>query len=89
MNGLHSGHFIHLPNAFSYPLLTEAEAREWADRRLAERSRRIGMFSAVLNDSASLLDIYRFAMPEIKCFRVINCDYPLGHNSFAVNYIFS
>ena len=50
--------------------------------------RMAGQFSAVLNDSASLLDIYRFAMPEIKCFRVINCDYPLGHNSFAVNRAF-
>ena len=50
--------------------------------------RMAGQFSAVLNDSASTLDIYRFAMPEIKCFRVINCDYPLGHNSFAVNRAF-
>ena len=46
MNALHSGQFIHLPNAFSYPLLTEAEAGERAAQRLAERSRQIGMFSA-------------------------------------------
>ena len=45
-------------------------------------------FDGVLNDTASALDIYRFALPEMKCFRMVNCDYPLGNAPQAVNQAF-
>ena len=50
--------------------------------------RMAGKFQAVLNDSASVIDIYRFAFPEKKVFRVIRCDYPLGDDPYAVNKTF-
>lgn len=50
--------------------------------------RMTGRFAAVLNDSASALDIYRFALPGVKCFRMVHCDYPLGNSPLAVNRAF-
>ena len=50
--------------------------------------RMAGRYQAVLNDSASVLDIYRFAFPMKKIFRVIRCDYPLGDDMYSVNKAF-
>lgn len=48
----------------------------------------ISLFSAVLSDSKTILDISRFAFPYKKIFKVIDCDRPIGDNTWDIKKIF-
>lgn len=82
------------------PIDQRAEERSLTDACLADLpesaavcefppvDRMAGKYQAVLNDSASVIDIYRFVFQKKKVFRVIRCDYPLGDDPYAVNKAF-
>lgn len=48
----------------------------------------IHLFPAVLSDSRTIIDICRFAFPYKKIFKIINCDRPIGNNTWDINKIF-
>lgn len=50
--------------------------------------RNISLFPAVLSDSRTIVDICRFAFPYKKIFKIINCDRPIGNNTWDINKIF-
>lgn len=50
--------------------------------------RNISLFPAVLSDSKTIVDICRFAFPYKKIFKIIDCDRPIGNNTWDINKIF-
>lgn len=48
----------------------------------------ISLFPAVLSDSRTIVDICRFAFPYKKIFKIINCDRPIGNNTWDISKIF-
>lgn len=47
----------------------------------------LSSFDATLSDANSTIDILRFAHPEVKIFKMIHCDYPIGNDIKSVNKV--
>ena len=45
-------------------------------------------FNIVMSDTRSVVNIYRFILPQIRFVRIINCDRPLGHSEWEINKSF-
>ncbi|GAA0176773.1 hypothetical protein SH2C18_01330 [Clostridium sediminicola] len=48
----------------------------------------ISLYPSVLSDSKTIVDICRFAFPYKKIFKIIDCDRPIGNNTWDINKIF-
>ena len=78
----HHGHAVPLDQIAEERAFVEATAPPGM-LRLAETfpsDRSLPAFHAVLSDSASLVDILRFAHPEVKVFKMTRCDCPGGED---------
>ena len=48
----------------------------------------VSLFPSMLSDSKTIVDICRFAFPYKKIFKIIDCDRPIGNNTWDINKIF-